>query len=143
MLFQVLPPSRDSIRPRLGGELASSGSGCPDPDEAVVADEGEAHDVLLAVADTAQLPLAVGRLEQAGVRGGIERAVTRSDAESMDVVDGLALPLGVRLGGLLFGRLVPEVLTAAGGDSCGEQHSEHGGGHRWCSAHAAPSYYPA
>ena len=113
----------------------------PGADEAVRADDGEAHDVLGAVADAAHLLLAFGGLEEPGVRGDVERAACRVGAEAVDVMDALGLPRGLLVGRLLFGRLDRRIIAAAGGDD-GEQQSEHGGGQCGSPAHAA-TYYPA
>jgi hypothetical protein len=114
----------------------------PGADETVRGDDGEAHDVLGAVADAAHLPLAARGLEEPDVGGDVERSVVWVDAEAVDVVDALGLPRGLLLGGLLSGRLARGVIAAAGGDADGEQQRQQGRGQRGCPTHAA-SYYPA
>ena len=52
-------------------------------EEAVGTDDGEAHRVLLVIADA--LGLAAGVAKEPGVGGDVERAVLRVDSESVDV----------------------------------------------------------
>ncbi|MDP9384080.1 MAG: hypothetical protein M3P50_02400, partial [Actinomycetota bacterium] len=81
-MFHVLPPSRDSIRPRFGGRSWSTPTGA---DEPVPADDREARDVLIARADLLGGRLAVDRGEQAVVGGDEQPLVGRVDAQPVDV----------------------------------------------------------
>lgn len=89
----------------------------PGSDEAIGADDREAHRVLEPVADALRLVGAARHPEQAGVGGDVERVIGGIHAHAMDV-------LGTRLSGRLLERVV---FTASGeGRRDHDQQAEQG-----------------